>query len=144
MKKMTPVLMMIMTFLMSNISISSAQNKDEKIIETVGVKVVNTRGADTNINLTRPIIDDTVPKPKAVSPKECTVSIVNETGYYIDIYVDNRYAGTIGPWENREKWVTLWIDLFAKSIGGSMTWGPIKSQCDRIWKLTEKSSNKKY
>ncbi len=74
-----------------------------KARELAAVKAVKapSGGKDKNIKVEKP--SNSVSKPKA-NPEKSRASgwgsfrIYNKTGYYMDVYEDGTYAGTISPW----------------------------------------------
>lgn len=56
------------------------------------------------------------------------VVIDNWTGYYLDIYVNGNYRGTVAPWEKKVTWAIPGTNsLTAKAVfddGSYMYWGP--------------------
>ena len=63
---------------------------------------------------------------KAVNQKNVVVD--NWTGYYIDIYVNGNYRGTVSPWDKRVTWAIPGTNtLYAKAVfddGSYLYWGP--------------------
>jgi hypothetical protein len=141
MKKIATALFMVTIFMMGSITTSFAQAKEKKTIEEKSVKNANTRGADANIKVPKPTQDQAVPKSRGPSyPGYCDVVICNNTGYTIDIYVDYAYRGTIGAWEEKVTWAIPGpTRLYAKSIGGTVYWGPREVDCNYMytWRLND-------
>lgn len=56
------------------------------------------------------------------------VVIDNWTGYYIDIYVNGNYRGTISPYDKKVTWAIPGVNtLYAKAVfndGSYLYWGP--------------------
>ena len=55
--------------------------------------------------------------------------IDNWTGYYIDIYVESKYRGTVAPYDKKVTWAILGTTrLYAKAVfedtGSYLYWGP--------------------
>src|SRR6266536_2326240 len=46
-----------------------------------------------------PETDNPVAKPSATRGS-CTVSFTNSTGYYVKVYIDGNYKGTLAPYES--------------------------------------------
>ncbi|MFM2137985.1 MAG: hypothetical protein RJA57_292, partial [Bacteroidota bacterium] len=61
-------------------------------------------------SLQRPVNDKAKPAPPAESrgdaygPDYSDVVVDNWTGYYIDIYVNGNYRGTVSPYDKRVTW----------------------------------------
>jgi len=71
----------------------------------------------------------------------CDVKLRNYTGYYIDIYVDGSFRGTLGPWEDRVSWaIPGKTKLYGRADfddGSWLYWGPIEAECsyEYTWNL---------
>ena len=117
--------------------------QEKKVIETKAKKAESTRGADPNIKVPRSLDDENpAPMPTEESSRAgyCKVSIDNNTGYTIDIYIDGEYKGTIPPWENQYTWaISGKTKFYAKSTGGTYYWGPSYYDCDFefTWRLNK-------
>jgi hypothetical protein len=117
-------------------SVFAQGQKQKKMIETKGVKIEQPKGADANIKVAKPVTDQAVPKEKGpvYGGSYCDVNLENHTGYFIDIYVDGSYRGTIGAWESKVTWaIPGRTTLYGKSILGTVSWGPIGVDCDWIY-----------
>lgn len=61
-------------------------------------------------------------------PNYSDVVIDNWTGYYLDIYVNGNYRGTVAPWEKKITWAIPGTNkLYAKAVfddGSYLYWGP--------------------
>ncbi|MEO5945247.1 MAG: hypothetical protein ABIP79_00410 [Chitinophagaceae bacterium] len=61
-------------------------------------------------------------------PDYSDVVIDNWTGYYLDIYVNGDYRGTVAPWEKKVTWGIPGTNrLYAKAVfddGSYLYWGP--------------------
>jgi len=74
-------------------------------------------------------------------PNYSDVVIDNWTGYYIDIYVDNSYRGTVSPWDKKVTWaIPGATKLYAKAVfddGTYLYWGPSTTTTgyQYTWKL---------
>ena len=74
-------------------------------------------------------------------PNYSDVVIDNWTGYYIDIYVDNSYRGTVSPWDKKTTWaIPGSTKLYAKAVfddGSYLYWGPSTTTTgyQYTWKL---------
>jgi hypothetical protein len=74
----------------------------------------------------------------------CTVVVDNWTGYWIDIYVDSDYSGTVNPWGDGYTYaIAGGTRLYGKATldnGSTITWGPRNVDCPPngtyTWKLT--------
>ena len=61
-------------------------------------------------------------------PDYSDVVVDNWTGFYIDIYVNGNYRGTVSPWDKRVTWAIPGTNtLYAKAVfddGSYLYWGP--------------------
>ena len=63
-----------------------------------------------------------VPKPPADQPF-CCLTIINNTGYYAEIYLDGTYQGTVGPWSQSEACTTEgWEKIFIRTPNDEYVW----------------------
>jgi hypothetical protein len=88
-------------------SVSTVFAQETKVVNVKAVKVEKSRGENPNIKQARPTSDIAAPKPDKSRGEICTIGFENFTGYYIDVYVDGIYRGTMAPWE-AERRVTLY------------------------------------
>ncbi len=117
-------------------SVSAQGQKQKKVIETKGVKIEATRGADANIKTEKPVGEVIIAKDRGpvYGDNYCDVNLENHSGYYIDIYIDGSYRGTIGPWEAKVSWaIPGKTTLYGKSTGGTVSWGPQQVDCGYIY-----------
>ena len=101
--------------------------------ETIKARSVKLRGADPNVKQAR--VANTAGRPAPAPPSKGgaktrgasmgVLHVDSRSGYYIDIYLDGRPAGTVGPHGD------LYINceaadwsFYAKAPGTSATWGP--------------------
>jgi hypothetical protein len=120
----------------------NAQDK-KKVIETKGAKMeqTSTRGAgDQHIKGAKPADDKVVvEKPKGTRGEYCKVIIDNWTGYTVDVYVDGDYSGSCAAWgEGYTYAIPGKTELYAKSVGGTVYWGPVYVDCqyEYTWQLS--------
>jgi hypothetical protein len=70
----------------------------------------------------------------------CTVIVDNWTGYAIDLFVDGTYRGTVsGYGEGYTYAISGATQLYARSAGGSLYWGPYTVSCisSYVWRLDD-------
>ncbi len=101
--------------------------------ETVTSSPVSTPD-DKVATLQRPTNDKNNPAPPTSSRGDVyganysDVVIDNWTGYYIDIYVNGNYRGTVSPYDKRVTWAIPGTNtLYAKAVfndGSYLYWGP--------------------
>ncbi len=101
--------------------------------ETVEAKPIATPDANVD-GLQRPINDKNKPAPPSTSrgdvygPDYSDVVIDNWTGYYLDIYINGNYRGTVSPYDKKVTWAIPGTNtLYAKAVfndGSYLYWGP--------------------
>jgi hypothetical protein len=72
------------------------------------------------------------PPAKSVRGLGCYVDVNNATSYYIDIYSNGIYQGTVGPWANFYTYPTGNVSLYARADftdGSYEKWGPNAFDC---------------
>lgn len=141
MKKLTTFFMI---FISANIMISvNAQdvNKETNVQTSIAKKIEKTRGISPYIKSPKPTNDEHLtPKPNEKDKSRgnwCKIIIDNWTGYTIDVYADDDYAGTVAAWSDFYTWAiegkTL---LYAESVGGTVYFGPVYVDCNYFtWRL---------
>jgi hypothetical protein len=102
-------------------------------------------GADTNIKTDRAPND---PSNQATKPagkgRGCSVEVSNETGWYVDIYVNGVYTGTVGPWGSGWAYPPVaGSNLYGRANftdGSWKYWGPREFGCGQgsvnTWTIT--------
>jgi len=113
------LILLITTLLITN---SYAQGQ-KKTVDVKGNKVEKARGANPNIKVDVPTTDKPVPKPEKARGEYCSVVFNNNTGYYINIYVDGYYKGTLAPWDRGS--VTVYAGyktIYCITTGGTRDW----------------------
>ncbi|MBS1553313.1 MAG: hypothetical protein JSU09_00180 [Bacteroidetes bacterium] len=118
-----------------------AQKKPMKVeskAESVAKKEVDDLKRPTNSKTPKP-----EPKSRGdvYGPDYSDIIVDNFTGYYIDIYVDNEYRGTLSPWDKKTTWaVPGRTKLYAKAVfddGSYKYWGPsmVNAGYEYTWSL---------
>jgi len=115
--------------------------------KTVSSKSIST--ADSKVDgLKRPGNDkgkpaaDNSTRGPVYGPNYSDVVVDNWTGYYLDIYVNGNYRGTVSPWDKRVTWAIPGTNtLYAKAVfndGSYIYWGPVSTYTgyEYTWKLT--------
>ena len=109
-----------------------AQVKPKLKKETVDAKPVSTPDPKVD-GLQRPLNDKAKPaapgtRGDVYGADYSDVVIDNWTGYYVDIYVNGNYRGTVSPYDKRVTWAIPGNNtLYAKAVfsdGSYMYWGP--------------------
>ncbi|MCX8018996.1 MAG: hypothetical protein N2747_00715 [Chitinophagaceae bacterium] len=122
-----------------------AQQGSKKPLKKVIHSKAITTSSDEVASLQRPENDKNNPIPPSrgeIYGKSLTDLIVdNFTGFYIDIYVNGNYRGTVAPYDKRVTWAIPGNNiLYAKAPFGDGSyyfWGPLKTntQYQYTWKL---------
>ena len=143
MKKLTLILALATIFVAGTITSTVAQTKQKKTIETVakekkaGEKIIDiTKAKGTNVQ-GQPATEDKS-KGDVYGADYCDVTIDNWTGYYLDIYIDGSYRGTVAPYDKRVTWaIPGSTKLYAEAQGTTYYWGPYTFDCswEYSWKL---------
>lgn len=120
-----------------------AQDKDKTVKEIKSKEVIKTRNINPHIENTVPLSDEnTKPAPmkkggEASQVAEYEVIVDNFTGYFIEVYIDGTYKGTISDWGT----ITITMDkayekLYCITTGGTKDWLVTGSFSeDLVWKL---------
>lgn len=66
------------------------------------------------------------PNVKSKGAKKATYLVVdNFTGYNVEVYIDDQYCGDVSAYGKSTGWQPSGVHkLFARSAGGTTTWGP--------------------
>lgn len=111
---------------------ANAQTKPKLKKETIVSNPVST--ADATVDALQkpmnvkgePVKDDS--RGDVYGPSYSDVVIDNWTGYYVDIYVNGNYRGTVAPWDKKVTWAIPGSNrLYAKAVfndGSYLYWGP--------------------
>lgn len=125
---------------------ATAQNYEGKTvvdIESADVDYSNTRSTNPNIKISAPDNDkNPLPGSKKkgnakANGKECEIIFDNYTGYFIEVYIDGIYKGTVGEWGTL--YVTVrggYTKIYALTTGGTKEWNA-EGNCEGnyVWKL---------
>lgn len=127
-----------------NVSNINAQDKDKTIKEIKSKDVIKTRNYNPHIQVLVPKSDDDpTPAPNKKGGEnddaaiEYEVIIDNFTGFYVEVYIDGVYKGTIGDWGTLNISVNeAYKKVYCITTGGTKDWlitGEFEE--DYIWKL---------
>ncbi|MFZ9388658.1 MAG: hypothetical protein ACO25B_12330 [Chitinophagaceae bacterium] len=128
-------LLLIAAFLVAGAGISSyAQDTKPKLkSETINSKP-ESKPDPKVAGLQRPVNNKNKPAAPSTSrgevygPNYSDVVVDNWTGYYIDIYVNGNYRGTVSPYDKRVTWAIPGTNtLYGKAVfndGSYLYWGP--------------------
>jgi len=111
------------------INTATAQKKDVKKVNVMGVKKEKSRGADPNIKQDRPTSDVVKEKSRGA----CSVNFYNHTGYTINVYMDGVFWGTLAPYASGN--VTDgsgYTRIYCVTAGGTYSWSA-SGNCDHAY-----------
>jgi hypothetical protein len=108
------------------LNVANAQGKAKKTQEVHSKEVSKSRGANPNIKAAKPSSDDKVaPKPAKSRGSEgnCCLEFNNLTGYFVDVYVDGYFRGTLDAWGSAGICVPGgYTTVYCITIGGTREW----------------------
>jgi hypothetical protein len=113
------------------IGASVSMNAQQKIQKVMVAKHVDAakKAKNPNIKAEMPATDVEAKKPE-INRGSCTVSFSNSTGYYVKIYVDGNYKGTLAPYESGTVTVTSgYTTVYCITTGGTYDWSA-QGSCD--------------
>lgn len=125
-----------LAFFVIGITSMNAQPPKKKAVAVSKNAVDKTRGANPNIKQDEPTTDVAMAKPSKNRGDYCTISISNTTGYYVKVYLDGYYKGTLGPYESGT--VTAYSGyktLYCITAGGTYDWSAA-GNCDGTFSFT--------
>ena len=108
-------------------SVNAGIQDKSKMSETITAKAVSVRGKDSNIihDRTATAGGKFVNKNGKTRGKRGELHVDNMTGYYIDLYGNGDFLGTVGPYgDHYTSWSSGTLRFYAKSAGGTSAWGP--------------------
>lgn len=135
------------SFLLLGQQTAFSQSTPVKKKKTIEVKA-SSQPSEEVAALTKPA-NEKNPKPESKSrgdeygPNYSDIIVDNWCGYSIDIYVDSKYRGTVGPYDKKVTWAIPGnTRLYAKatfSDGSYLYWGPVVTltEYEYTWKLTK-------
>ncbi len=124
---MKKVLLSLIVTLMA-FTFSYAQGPAKKI-DVAKNPVTKTRGANPKIKTDVPTTDKETPKPSQTRGS-CTIAFSNNTGYYVKVYVDGNYKGTLAPYESGSVTVySGYTTIYCITTGGTYDWSAA-GNCD--------------
>jgi len=111
--------------------------------QKLDTKAEKTRGAgpDPNIKVDGPQNSSPVPNTQAPPEKGgeksrggcCWQPVDNYTGYWVNIYIDGRFSGTVAPWGYGNAY-NCGSTLYATAPDTPLSWGPVRFCCG-TWNL---------
>ena len=127
-------ILLLTAFIMIGLGFAAnAQVRGKFKKETVVSKAISTPDSKVD-GLQKAVNQKNNPAPEDKSrgnvygPDYSDVVVDNWTGYYIDIYVNGNYRGSVSPWDKRVTWAIPGTNtLYAKAVfddGSYLYWGP--------------------
>jgi len=103
------------------ISVTFAFSQNAKTIEIKGSTITKTR--HTNVSVRSQINDNNLVASPLQLSNAITITIGNFTGYYVDIFIDNNFKGTIDAWGQSTITVTSHFKTIrCQSVGETKEW----------------------
>ena len=97
-------------------------------VKADSVKGVKAKGASKAPSVPAFKDDKTTMNPKAAakgSAKATYMVVKNTTAYYVYVWMDDEYVGSISPYGTSTAWQPSGVHkLYAESAGGTVYWGP--------------------
>lgn len=133
-----------LTLIFTGLNNVFSQDRDKTIKEIKSKDVVKTRNYNAHIQFGAPK-NDKNPQPAPANKGgeevadlvELDVVVDNFTGYYVEVYIDGVYKGTVSDWGTLNFTVQEpYTKLYCITSGGTKDWlvkGTFNK--DRIWKL---------
>jgi hypothetical protein len=117
----TSVLLLIVLFFLGATISTNTFAQEKKSVTVTGKEVDKSRGENPNIKSKAPDTDENpAPKPKG---SLCSIDFENWTGYYVDIYVNSYFKGTVGPWGVYPVDVYAgYTSIYCITAGGTLEW----------------------
>jgi len=109
-------------------SVFSLQAQEVKTVDVKSKDVVKTRGMNPNIKQKAPTTDEKpVANPatadKSRGKKECSINVVNSSGYMVEFYVDGISKGTVDAWgETTVRVQGGYKSMYAITTGQTKEW----------------------
>ena len=112
----------------------SAQAKAKKTVVIKSKAVEANRGTNPNIKSDVPTKDKQEAKNRAAAA--CSIYFDNFTGYYVKVYVDGDYKGTVGPYDSGT--VTVgdgYTTIYCITSGGTKEWSATGNCTDSFYRF---------
>lgn len=119
-------------------SVFAQKGKSVKATKNVvlkGNEVTKERGDNSKIITPCPTTDNPVAKPdKQRGGDPCAVYFDNYTGYYVEIYIDGNYQGTMAPWSDLTRVVEGgYTTIYCITTGRTRDWSAAGS-CHDVYR----------
>ncbi len=121
-------LLSFVAFLAFAVGANAQPPKKQKVMVAKHVDAAK-KAKNPNIKTEEPAADVEATKPSATRGS-CTVSFSNSTGYYVKVYVDGNYKGTLAPYESGNVTVySGYTTVYCITTGGTYDWSA-QGNCD--------------
>ena len=111
-----------LTLIIAMFALTATYAQAKKNVSVAKNKVEATRGENKNIKSDVPSTDVEAAKPSKTRGT-CTVAFTNNTGYYVKIYLDGTYKGTLSPYESGSVTVySGYTTIYCITTGGTYDW----------------------
>lgn len=112
----------LLTLFVAVFTLTATFAQAKKEIDVAKKKTEVTRGDNANIKSDVPSTDVEAPKPSKTRGS-CTVAFTNNTGYYVKVYIDGSYKGTLSPYESGTVTVySGYTTIYCITTGGTYDW----------------------
>jgi len=116
-------------FMAFSFSAKAQPQKKQKIMVAKHVEAEK-KVKNPNIKTEAPATDVEMTKPATTRGTSCTVGFTNSTGYYVKVYVDGNYKGTLAPYESGSVTVySGYTTVYCITTGGTYDWSA-QGNCD--------------
>ncbi len=120
--KRTFLLLTTLCFMAFSYTAKAQPKKIQKIMVAKHVDAAK-KTKNPSIKNEAPATDAEVARPSATRGS-CTVSFSNSTGYYVKVYIDGNYKGTLAPYESGNVTVySGYTTIYCITTGGTYDWG---------------------
>lgn len=125
------VLLLSITLFLGVTMLSNIYAQEKKSVDITAQKVEKSRGENPNIEFSVPNTDDNPePQPEKERGAYCGIDFENWTGYYVEVYVNSIYRGTLAPWSKSSLTVYAgYTTIYCITTGGTYEWANTGS-CD--------------
>jgi hypothetical protein len=118
----------LICFIAASIKVTAQPPKIQKVMVAKHVDAAK-KAKNPNIKAEEPSTDVEMKKPDA-NRGSCTVNLSNSTGYYVKVYIDGNYKGTLAPYESGTVTVySGYTTVYCITTGGTYDWSA-QGNCD--------------
>ncbi|NVO01186.1 MAG: hypothetical protein HXX09_00645 [Bacteroidetes bacterium] len=126
---MKKLLVIAMVAFVSQIFTANTFAQDVKKVEIKAKSVEKTRGQNPHIKAQMPTTDENpqqdpaLDQQKTRGKKDCSINVVNNTGFMVEVYVDGVSKGVVDAWaETTVKARTGYKTIYAITTGQTKEW----------------------